>query len=216
MTNSNSLTDLLTMDDGVAPPTPSERAASRRLHDGLAARAADADLLDVEFRVLDSPVGELFLAATPVGLVRIDFVDSNGGLDAVVARSVDDLGPRLLEGTTRLAGVLSQLDEYFAGTRRSFDLALDLQLTRAFRREVVAHLPDIGYGRTASYGELAAAVGNPGAARAVGSACATNPLPIVLPCHRVVRADGSIGRYAGGADRKRALLAFEAGQATLV
>lgn len=183
----------------------------QRLHDGLGVAAAERDLLDVAYRMVDSPIGELFVAATPIGLVRIDFVAEVGGRDAALQRCADEVSPRLLETTTRLDGVLGQLDEFFAGTRHRFDLDLDLQLTRAFRREVVTHLPDITWGHTASYGEVAVAVGNPRAARAVGTACATNPIPIVLPCHRVVRADGSISQYAGGIEIKRRLLAFEAG-----
>lgn len=197
------------------PPqtTADERGDLARLRGLLADRADEAGLLDVAYRVLASPVGDLFVAATARGLVRIDFVDAGGGLDAVVARSARELSPRLVAGTSRLDPVLAQLDEFFAGRRRDFDLELDLQLTRSFRREVVTHLPDIAYGTTASYGDLAAAIGNPGAARAVGTACASNPLPIVLPCHRVVRADGTVGRYAGGVEVKRALLALEAGDA---
>src|SRR5699024_8400442 len=105
-----------------------------------------------------------------------------------------------------------ELEEYFAGRRRSFDLPLDLRLTRGFRRQVVEQLPTIAYGSTASYAELARRAGSARAMRAVGSACATNPLPVVLPCHRVLRADGSIGGYRGGPEAKRMLLALEAGR----
>ena len=103
-----------------------------------------------------------------------------------------------------------QLDEYFAGRRREFDLPIDLQLAHGFRRTVLEHLLDIAYGTTASYASVAAASGSPAAARAVGSACAHNPLPLVVPCHRVVRSDGTIGQYGGGTEAKHALLALEA------
>lgn len=110
----------------------------------------------------------------------------------------------------RLDAVARQLDEYFARSRQSFGLNLDLQLAHGFRRVVLEHLTQIGYGSTASYGAVASASGSPAAVRAVGTACARNPLPIVIPCHRVVRGDGSIGQYAGGAEAKRALLELEA------
>src|SRR5690606_33051107 len=109
----------------------------------------------------------------------------------------------------RLDGAARELDEYFEGRRRSFDLPLDLRLSTGFRREVVNHLPSIGYGRTESYAQVAAAAGHPRAVRAVGSACATNPLPVVVPCHRVVRSDGTLGGYLGGPEAKTALLALE-------
>jgi methylated-DNA-[protein]-cysteine S-methyltransferase len=105
--------------------------------------------------------------------------------------------------------VARELDEYFAGRRTAFDVPLDLRLLRGFRREVVLHLPDIAYGHTASYAEMAGLAGSPRAVRAVGTACALNPLPVVLPCHRVVRSDGSPGQYAGGAAAKLTLLDLE-------
>jgi len=106
--------------------------------------------------------------------------------------------------------VAREIEEYFAGRRSQFDVALDFRLSQGFRRNVLGRLCEIGYGQTASYAAVAAAAGNPKAVRAVGSACATNPLPIVVPCHRVVRSDGSIGQYAGGLEAKRTLLALEA------
>jgi methylated-DNA-[protein]-cysteine S-methyltransferase len=121
-----------------------------------------------------------------------------------------DVSPRILNAPKRLDGAARELDEYFAGQRHTFDLPLDLSLSKGFRRAVLGYLPDIGYGQTASYGAVAAAIGNPKAVRAVGTACATNPLPVVVPCHRVIRADGQVGAYRGGPQAKRVLLSLEA------
>lgn len=182
-------------------------AVMPRLHERLVSGARAGGLIDVSYRPLDSPVGPLLLAATPVGLVRISFVP--GGYEAVVAELAAQVSPRVLEDFRALDEVARELDEYFAGRRHRFDLPLDLRLARGFRRAVVEHLATIAYGATATYAELAAAAGSPRAARAVGSACATNPLPLVLPCHRVVRSDGSLGEYGGGVEAKAALLALE-------
>lgn len=184
-----------------------DEAAQARLHDRLVTAAGDAGLLDVAYRVLDTPVGDLLLAATEAGLVRVAYAVE--GHDRVLERLASTVSPRVLHAPGRLDGVAAEIDEYFAGRRTSFDLPLDLRLSRGFRRTVLARLVEIGYGTTASYAVIAAAVGNPTAVRAVGSACATNPLPVVLPCHRVVRSDGSIGQYVGGADAKAALLSLE-------
>ena len=124
-----------------------------------------------------------------------------------LARTVS---PRVLSAPARLDGAARQIEEYFAGRRTLFDLPLDFRLARGFRRAVLTHLGDIAYGETASYTAVAAAAGNPKAVRAVGTACATNPLPLVVPCHRVVRSDGTVGQYVGGAEAKRALLRLEA------
>lgn len=178
------------------------------LHSRLAAEAARSDLLEVAYRVLDSPIGALLVAVTDRGLVRVAFELEDH--DAVLADLAGSVGPRILRAIRRTDDVARQLDEYFAGRRRSFDLAVDLRLVRGFRRAVVEHLRRIGYGRTETYAEVARAVGNARAVRAAGSACAHNPVPIVVPCHRVVRSDGSIGRYLGGTEAKAALLALEA------
>jgi methylated-DNA-[protein]-cysteine S-methyltransferase len=177
------------------------------LHDRLVAEAERDDLLDIAYRTLDTPVGTLLLAATPVGLVRVAYdVEDH---DAVLAALADRVSPRVLRAPARLDVTARELDEYFAGTRRAFDVPLDRRLSSGFRAEVLAHLPEIGYGHTESYAQVAAAAGNAKAVRAVGTACATNPLPVVVPCHRVVRADGSWGGYVGGPDAKRALLTLE-------
>jgi methylated-DNA-[protein]-cysteine S-methyltransferase len=177
------------------------------LHDRLVAEAERDDLLDVAYRTLDTPVGTLLLAATPVGLVRVAY--DVEGHDTVLAALADRVSPRILRAPARLDVTARELDEYFAGTRRAFDVPLDRRLSSGFRAEVLAHLPEIGYGHTESYAQVAAAAGNAKAVRAVGTACATNPLPVVVPCHRVVRTDGSWGGYVGGPDAKRALLTLE-------
>jgi methylated-DNA-[protein]-cysteine S-methyltransferase len=179
-----------------------------RLHARLAAAADRDDLLDVAYRTVDSPVGSLLIAATPVGLVRVAF--SSEGHDVVLQNLSDRISSRLLHAPARLDAVAGQLDEYFAGHRHTFDIPLDWQLSKGFRRTVLSHLAvDIGYGSTASYGALARLSGSPKAVRAVGTTCATNPIPVVVPCHRVVRADGTLGDYRGGPAAKRTLLDLE-------
>lgn len=187
---------------------PVDEEANARLHARLVAAAERDGVLDVAYRTLDSPVGELLLAATDQGLVRVAFASQDH--DAVLADLAHAVSPRVLRAPARLADASRQLDEYFAGRRTVFELPLDLRLARGFRRAVLAHLPEIGYGRTESYAQVAAAAGNPKAVRAVGTACARNPLPLVVPCHRVIRSDGSYGQYAGGVDAKRTLLRMEA------
>lgn len=185
-----------------------DAAALARLQSRLAARAENEGLLDIAYRTVESPVGSLLLAATEAGLMKVAFEvqDHDAVLSALAAR----VSPRILRAPARLDPVVRQLDEYFAGTRQAFDLALDWRLAAGFRRSVLDHLTRIGYGRTASYAEVAAGAGSPRAVRAVGTACATNPLVIVVPCHRVVRSDGAAGGYAGGPAAKQALLALEA------
>jgi len=178
------------------------------LHDLLAERADAASLLDVAYRTIDSPIGRLLLAATPEGLVRIAFELEDHC--AVLARLADEISPRILRSPGRLDAAAAQLEEYFAGRRRQFDLPIDLQLAYGFRRTVLGHMREIAYGTTASYTAIASAAGRPAAVRAAGSACATNPLPVIVPCHRVVCSDGSIGQYLAGTEVKQALLDMEA------
>jgi methylated-DNA-[protein]-cysteine S-methyltransferase len=180
---------------------------NRRLHRRLVDAANAAGLLDVAYRTIDTPVGALLLAATPKGLVRVAYASQDH--DLVLEGLARDVSPRILRAPARLDGVAREIDEYFAGRRRTFDVPLDLQLSHGFRRAVLSRLPEIGYGKTASYAAIAKAAGNPKAVRAAGSACASNPLPVVVPCHRVVRSDGTIGEYVGGVDAKRALLTLE-------
>lgn len=189
---------------------PADTAA---LRDRLARAAGRAGLLDVAYRTVDSPIGELLLAATDRGLAYVAFEVE--GRDTVLEMLAARLGPRVLHAgagdgaPALLDDAARQLDEYLAGRRREFDLPLDTTLATGFRGQVQAHLGDVGYGRTATYKELAARLGRPGAVRAVGTACATNPLPLVWPCHRVLRSDGGLGGYRGGLDAKRRLLAME-------
>ncbi|HET9691480.1 MAG TPA: methylated-DNA--[protein]-cysteine S-methyltransferase [Acidimicrobiales bacterium] len=190
-------------------PAAAEGDAVGRLRSRLASGADAAGLLDVAYRSVDSPVGPLLLAATPLGVVRIAF--DVQGHDAALAELAANVGPRVLRAGARLDEPTRQLEEFFTGRRRRFELPLDLRLAGGFRRRVAEALAGIGYGETVGYGALAARLGAPGAARAVGTGCARNPLPVVLPCHRVVRADGSVGDYAGGADAKRWLLDLERG-----
>jgi methylated-DNA-[protein]-cysteine S-methyltransferase len=185
-----------------------DEQTQRRLHARLAAAAAEAGTLDVAYRTVDTPLGGLLLAATEQGLVRVAY--ANEDHDRVLEQLAHRVSPRVLRAPTRLDQAAREIEEYFAGRRTRFDLPLDLQLSSGFRRTVLSHLPGIAYGTTASYAALAVAAGNPNAVRAVGTACATNPLPVVVPCHRVVRSDGAIGHYIGGTDAKRTLLALEA------
>jgi methylated-DNA-[protein]-cysteine S-methyltransferase len=181
--------------------------AIARLQARLAAEAQRDGVLDVAYRLLDTPVGVLLLAATERGLVRVAYTRGDDG--DVLAGLAATVSPRILRAPERLDDVSRQLDEYFAGSRQVFDVPLDFRLARGFRRSVLTHLTDIGYGHTATYAQVAAAAGSPRAVRAAGTACATNPLPVVVPCHRVIRSDGSMGRYAGGEDAKRSLLHLE-------
>ena len=183
-------------------------AELRVLRAQLGARAEAAGVLDVAYRTVDTPVGSLLLAATGAGLVRVAYPVQ--GHDQVLQALAAQVSPRILRAPARLDTAARQLDEYFAGTRRAFDLPLDFRLAHGFRQAVLRHLPQIGYGRTESYAVVAAAAGSPRAVRAVGTACATNPLPVVVPCHRVIRSDGSLGGYAGGPAAKQALLSLEA------
>jgi len=173
-------------------------------------RAEAEGLVDVAYAVADSPIGRLLVAATPAGLVRLAFEreDSAG----VLADLAERISPRVLEVPARLDEVRRELDEYFEGRRDHFDLALDLRLCTGFRRAVLETLYSrVGYGHTVSYLELATMVGNPRASRAVGTAMATNPIPVVVPCHRVRRTGGQLGGYGGGLPAKVTLLDLESG-----
>ncbi len=191
------------LDDAFTSPS----AVLDRLTTGLGSKALAADLVDVAYTFADSPVGRLLLAATPVGVVRISFdVEDHG---AQLDRLAREISPRVVEAPSRLDLVRRELDAYFARTLTAFTVPLDRALASGFRRTVQEHLSTIPYGTTESYADVARLLGNPGASRAVGSACATNPLPIVVPCHRVLRSDGTLGGYAGGLPAKLALLDLE-------
>lgn len=180
----------------------------RRAHDAFLAAAVAGGDAAVVFDLVASPVGDLLVALTPHGLVRLAFVD---GRDAAVV--LDELArrlsPRLLRAPSSVAPVRRQLEEYFAGRRRHFDVPVDWSLTSPFTQAVLDTATRIPYGRVHSYGQVAADVGKPRAARAVGRALGANPVPVVVPCHRVVRTGGHLGGYTGGLDVKRLLLDLE-------
>lgn len=187
---------------------PLDEEHMRRVRQLLDDQAGDAGLVDVGYTIIDSPIGALLLAATSRGLVRVAF-DSEDH-DAVLAELAEKISPRVLEADAQLAPIAAQVEEYFAGQRRDFDIPLDRRLSTGFRREVQRQLSEIPYGTTQSYSEVAAAIGQPTAVRAVGTACAQNPIPLVVPCHRVLRSDGSLGGYRGGLPAKQQLLELEA------
>jgi methylated-DNA-[protein]-cysteine S-methyltransferase len=176
----------------------------------LGRAAREAGLADVAYATEPSPVGDLLLAVTPRGLVKISYLDPFP-LDAALQRLAASISPRVIEDRAALDEPRRQLDEYFSGRRQEFDLPLDWSLTRGFGRRVLAETARIPYGQVETYGSVARAIGSPRAARATGNALGTNPIPIVVPCHRVVRAGGVIGHYTGGAERKVKLLELEGG-----
>jgi methylated-DNA-[protein]-cysteine S-methyltransferase len=172
---------------------------------GALARADADGLVDVAWAVEDTPIGPLTLAATPMGLVRVGF----GPEDAVLPDLAAQVSPRVVHLPARLDDLRRQLDEYFAGRRRRFEVALDRRLSHGYRLAVLEELSRVPYGETVSYKDLAERTGNPNASRAVGTAMATNPIPIVVPCHRVLRSGGALGGYGGGLDTKVWLLRHE-------
>jgi methylated-DNA-[protein]-cysteine S-methyltransferase len=188
-----------------APDDPDTLA---QLHRRLEEAAEREGLLDIAYRTMDSPVGTLLLAATPRGLIRVAFEIEDH--DLVLEILAGWVSPRVLLAPRRLDAAAWELEEYFSGQRRAFDLPLDLSLSSGFRLLVQQNLPSIGYGQTRSYREVAELVGSPKAVRAVGTACATNPLPVVVPCHRVLRSDRTTGGYVGGPAAKLTLLNLEA------
>jgi methylated-DNA-[protein]-cysteine S-methyltransferase len=183
-------------------------AIPARLRQALAERASAEGLVDVAFERHPSPLGTLLLGATAEGLVRVGL--PNEGEEAVLDELARRISPRVL-GAARapLTEARRELDEYFAGRRRTFDVPLDWRLATGFRRAVLRAAARIPYGRTASYGALSAEAGSPAAFRAAGTALAHNPLPILVPCHRVLPAGGGLGGYRGGAAAKAQLLALE-------
>jgi methylated-DNA-[protein]-cysteine S-methyltransferase len=196
--------------DAFDPPTPPADALPADLLERLAARAAREGLLDVAYARVDSPVGPLIAARTPRGLARLAFEDFNGGLDAIVGALAERLSPRVLEAPAQLDDVRRQLDEYFTGRRDAFDLPVDLALVRTpFGRAVLRGTAAIPFGQTRSYSDMAGAAGNARAVRAAGTALGRNPVPIVVPCHRVLRLGGGLGGYTGGVEKKELLLRLE-------
>lgn len=184
-----------------------DRTTLDRLHDRLVEAATTDRMLDVAYMTVDSPLGPLLLAATETGVVRLAYEREDH--DQVLQSLALTVSPRVLHAPGRLDDAARQLEDYFTGRRRAFDVPLDLRLSAGFRRHVLDHLRTIGYGHTESYSAVARAIGQAGAVRAVGSACATNPVPLLVPCHRVLRSDGTLGGYVGGLGAKQALLALE-------
>jgi methylated-DNA-[protein]-cysteine S-methyltransferase len=172
-------------------------------------RARSEGAVDVTYAEVDSPLGTLVAATTERGLVRLAYEDFNGGLDLVLEDLAARLSPRIVEAPDRLDDVRRQLDEYFEGRRRGFDVPVDLSLARGFTQRILRAIHEIPFGQTSNYREIAAKAGNPRATRAAGNACGANPVPIVVPCHRVLRTGGGLGGYTGGVERKQRLLTLE-------
>jgi methylated-DNA-[protein]-cysteine S-methyltransferase len=178
---------------------------------GFVERASDERLIDVAYTTTDSPFGGLLVATTRRGLVRLGFLHAGDDEQAVVEELAERVSPRVLHAPARLDDVRRQLDEYFAGSRRKFELRTDRVLIHGFARKVLAQTSRIPYGSYLTYAEVAAEAGSPRAHRAAGSALARNPIPIVIPCHRVLRSGGVIGNYGGGPEMKASLLQMEGG-----
>lgn len=185
---------------------PAAAAAAAARFTAAAAARGDAD---VAYAQIDSPVGRLVAAATPTGLVMLSYEDFRGGLDAVLDELARRLSPRIVEAPARLDETRRELEEYFAGRRTRFEVPLDWALSSAFTRRILQATARIPFGTTATYGEMAAAAGNPRASRAAGRALGSNPIPIIVPCHRVVGTSGRLTGYTGGLERKIRLLAVE-------
>jgi methylated-DNA-[protein]-cysteine S-methyltransferase len=187
---------------GAAPALDLER-----LRGILARRAAEDGLLDVAYGTYDSPLGPLTVIVTPRGLVRLSYPGE--GIAAQLHELADRVSPRILELPDRTDGVRRQLDEYFEGRRRTFEVPIDWRLVSGFAGNVLRATARIPFGSVSSYREVAAKAGSPNAYRAAGNALGSNPVPIVVPCHRVLHAGGGLGGYTGGLDRKRFLLRLE-------
>ncbi|HWF30970.1 MAG TPA: methylated-DNA--[protein]-cysteine S-methyltransferase [Solirubrobacteraceae bacterium] len=173
----------------------------------LSGRIATEGLADVNYASLDSPFGKLTVAATERGLVRLAFPEED--LDAVLERLAARISPRIVEAPAPLDSIRGELEEYFAGRRRHFELPLDWTLVGPFSQRVLRAASAIPYGGVLSYTQVAAEAGSPRGSRAAGNALGSNPIPIVVPCHRVLRSGGALGGYAGGPERKRRLLELE-------
>ena len=188
-------------------PAKASAAAATLASDRVAAGAVGDGLVDVALATMDSPIGELLVAVTPAGLVAIAFDDAYR--ERLVERLARDVSPRVLEVAAPTDGARRELEEYFAAGRQRFDLTLDRRLIGPFAWKVLRATSRVGYGELATYGDIAARIDRPHAARAVGRALGSNPIPVVLPCHRIVGANGSLTGYAGGVGRKETLLRLE-------
>ena len=188
-----------------AGPAPDTSAAVRRATE----RAAAEGLVDVSYARVDSPLGRLVAARTGEGLARLAYEDFNGGLDAVLDHLALRLSPRIVEAPARLDDVRRELDEFFEGRREGFDVPIDWALTSGFTRKVLQATAAIPFGAVSTYREVAEHAGSPKATRAAGNALSSNPIPIVVPCHRVLRTGGGLGGYTGGLEKKETLLRLE-------
>jgi len=177
------------------------------LRSALARRAADEGLLDIGYGTYDSPLGGLTVLVTPRGLVRLSYPGER--IEDQLQELADRVSPRILQAPERTDDVRRQLDAYFAGQRSGFDVPIDWRLVRGFAGDVLRATARIPFGSVSSYREVATAAGSPNAYRAAGNALGSNPIPIVVPCHRVLHAGGGLGGYTGGIDRKRYLLRLE-------
>jgi methylated-DNA-[protein]-cysteine S-methyltransferase len=189
------------------PSTGADGSAAAEAARRVAEHAAAEGLADVTYAPVESPFGELLLAATSRGLVRVAFPEED--VDSVLERIAGRLSPRIVEAPSRFERARRELEEYFGGRRRRFDLALDWSLIGSFATKVLRVTSEIPYGNVLSYGEVAADAGSPRGSRAAGNALGANPIPIVIPCHRVLRSGGVLGGYGGGPERKRWLLELE-------
>jgi methylated-DNA-[protein]-cysteine S-methyltransferase len=205
MTNRNENTDLEQSLREAQGPAP---AAWERIRSDLAGAAERSGLIDVAFERHESPLGTIIVGATREGLVRVGLPIEDE--ESVLQQLAERVSPRVLHASREsLTQTRRELDEYFGRARQVFDVPLDWRLTGGFRREVLRATAEIPYGHTASYRDVATRAGSPRAVRAAGSALATNPLPIVVPCHRVVRSGGELGGYGGGPEAKATLLVLE-------
>jgi methylated-DNA-[protein]-cysteine S-methyltransferase len=187
-------------------PVPDEldrEATMARLREA----AARAGLLDVAYALLDSPLGPLLVAVTPRGLVRVAYEAEDDEL--VLAELAERVSPRVLHAPERTDAIRRELEEYFEGERRRFTTPVDWSLVRGFAQDVLRATARVPFGQVTSYRQMAEAAGSPRASRAAGNALGSNPIPIVVPCHRVLHAGGGLGGYAGGLERKRYLLTLE-------
>ena len=187
------------------------RRAAERLPSAppeLSGRAETEGLVDVAYTSVDSPLGPLLVAASPKGLVRVSYTDPRGP-DHVIEELAERISPRVLEAPARLDPVRRELDEYFAGRRTEFETPIDWSHLAGFTRNVLRATSRIGFGETSTYAGVASRAGSPRAMRAAGNALGANPMPVIVPCHRVLRTGGALGGYTGGIERKEYLLRLE-------
>jgi methylated-DNA-[protein]-cysteine S-methyltransferase len=194
------------LERALARPPVAELDAER-LMGSLGPRAEAGGLVDVAYGSMDSPLGELLVAVTPRGVVRVAYASEIA--DQVLAELAERVSPRVLRLPRRTDALRRELDEYFAGSRRQFDIPIDWSLIRGFAVGVLRATAEVPFGQVTTYGQMAEAAGSPRASRAAGNALGSNPIPIVVPCHRVLHSGGGLGGYAGGLERKKLLLTLE-------